>query len=127
ALPPRRSSDLYVSTSQHEGFGLVFLEAMAAGLPIVCYDHGGQRDFLEDGRTGFVLALNDLDGFVGRCRELLASPERRQAIGDRNRELAEQSFTGRCARRYEALFERVARQAGRAAEPAMPPEATGAP
>ncbi len=121
------SADVYVSTSQHEGFGLVFLEAMAAGLPIVCYDHGGQRDFLEDGRTGFVLALNDLDGFVGRCRELLASPERRQAIGDRNRELAEQFFIGRCARRYEALFERVVRQAGRAAEPAMPPEATGAP
>lgn len=49
--------DLYVSTSQHEGFGLVFLEAMASGLPIICYDQGGQMDFLRDQETGYLVSL----------------------------------------------------------------------
>jgi glycosyltransferase involved in cell wall biosynthesis len=49
------SADIFVSASQHEGFGLVFLEAMAYRLPIICFDHGGQTDFLNDGETGFVV------------------------------------------------------------------------
>src|SRR5688572_9926880 len=58
------AADLFASTSQHEGFGLVFLEAMAFGLPIVCYDHGGQTDYLANGSTGHVLRLNDLHAFA---------------------------------------------------------------
>ncbi len=54
-------TDLFVSTSQHEGFGLVYLEAMAYGLPIVCYDHGGRVDFLSTPATGAVIKLNDTE------------------------------------------------------------------
>jgi len=98
-------SDLYVSTSQHEGFGLVFLEAMAAGLPVVCYDRGGQVDFLETGETGAVVALNDRTAFVEQCRSLVAAPDRRAAIGATNRDRVERYFIDRCAGEYEALFE----------------------
>ena len=66
-------SDLYVSSSQHEGFGLVFLEGMAAGLPVVCYDHGGQTDFLEDGATGYLVPLNDREKLGNCIRELVIS------------------------------------------------------
>jgi glycosyltransferase involved in cell wall biosynthesis len=101
------AADVYVSTSQHEGFGLVFLEAMASGLPIVCYDRGGHTDFLADGETGGVVPLNALDAFVASCKALIESPERRAAVGRANRARAEVFFIDRCAERYEELFESV--------------------
>jgi len=100
-------SDLYVSTSQHEGFGLVFVEGMAAGLPVVCYDHGGQTDFLESGRTGYVVPLNDLEAFGQRCRELIDDQALRRRMGEENRRRAEPMFADQCAKQYEALFEQV--------------------
>jgi glycosyltransferase involved in cell wall biosynthesis len=100
-------ADLYVSTSQHEGFGLVFLEAMAHGLPIVCYDHGGQTDFLQSGINGAVLPLNDLDGFAGAVSEMMKDSVKRETIAARNRRDVEQYFIETCANRYEALFREV--------------------
>ncbi len=99
--------DVYVSASQHEGFGLVFLEAMASGLPVVCYGHGGQTDFLEDGRTGFLVPLNDQAAFAARCRQLIAQPALRRRMGADNRRAAPDWFIDRCAARYEALFQEI--------------------
>lgn len=98
-------SDIFVSTAQHEGFGLVFLEAMSFGLPVVCYDRGGQTDFLSSPETGEVIRLNDLPAFNSAVRSLREGPERRAAIGRHNLEKVENYFIERCAERYEELFE----------------------
>jgi glycosyltransferase involved in cell wall biosynthesis len=98
-------SDVFVSTAQHEGFGLVFLEAMSFGLPVVCYDRGGQIDFLSTPDTGHVIQLNDLQAFNGAVRALRDSPERCAAVGRHNLAKVEDFFIERCAARYEELFQ----------------------
>lgn len=101
------ASDLYVSTSQHEGFGLVFLEAMAQGVPIVCYDHGGQTDFLANGVNGVLSPLNDFDGFERAVRDLQSNALTRTSMSTRNRRDVEQYYIETCADRYEELFQGV--------------------
>lgn len=98
-------ADVFATTSQHEGFGLVFLEAMAFGLPILCYDRGGQTDFLTSGDTGFVVRLNDESEFARALTELHADRASRERFGRHNIDLVEQYFIDTCARRYEEVFE----------------------
>lgn len=118
-------ADIYASTSQHEGFGLVYVEAMAAGLPVVCYATGGQRDFLRDGATGFVVATNDRRTFTARCAELVRRPDRRAVIGRANQARARDYFIDRCAERYETLFESTLRAAADAEHRRTPPAPGG--
>jgi len=105
-----RMADIYVSTSQHEGFGIVYLEAMACGLPIVCYDYGGQTDFLTSDVNGFVVKLNDTGEFQRACQQLTANPELRERMARHNLEAVEDYYIDRCAGRYESLFETVIEQ-----------------
>lgn len=98
-------ADVFVSTSQHEGFGLVFLEAMAHGLPIVCYDRGGQTDFLATGQSGHVVPLNDRRTFCEALLALHADPIARRTYAARNLERVESFFIDACAARYEQVFE----------------------
>jgi glycosyltransferase involved in cell wall biosynthesis len=102
-----RMADIYVSTSQHEGFGLVFLEAMACGLPVICYNYGGQTDFLEDEKTGYLVALNDLDGFTYRSVTLMRDLKLRRKMGQKNLQKVEGLFIDNCAKLYEAIFDEV--------------------
>jgi glycosyltransferase involved in cell wall biosynthesis len=99
------AADIFVSSSQHEGFGLVFLEAMAFGLPVVCYDRGGQTDFLKSPTTGYVVKLNDLDAFTRAIVDLHDREALRLQIGAHNLREVEEFFINRCAERYEAVFE----------------------
>jgi glycosyltransferase involved in cell wall biosynthesis len=105
---------VFVSATQHEGFGLVFLEAMAFGLPIICYDHGGQTDFLVDGKTGYLVKLNDFERLTRSMVDLHDRPETRAAMADYNRELVENYFIENCARQYEAVFQTAVENHARA-------------
>lgn len=103
------AADIFISATQHEGFGLVFLEAMAYGLPIICYDHGGQTDFLADGETGHIVPLNDIDRFTRAVVNLHDRPQLRAMMAEHNRRLVEAYFIDKCAARYETVFQDVVR------------------
>ena len=98
------SSDIYVSTASHEGFGLAFLEAMESGLPIICYDNGGQVDFLENGKTGFLVKLGQKENFCRQLRELLTSPKLRKEMSAHNRKHVKQFYVRNGAERHLSIF-----------------------
>lgn len=72
-----------------EGFGLVFLEAAAAGRPAVAGNAGGQAEAVLDGRTGFVIDGTDPRQLLAVLRRLLANPTLRQQMGSAARQHAQ--------------------------------------
>jgi glycosyltransferase involved in cell wall biosynthesis len=64
----------FVHPAIYEPFGLVLLEAMAAGLPVVSLDGGGNRDIMVDGKNGFLIEENDAHIFVEKIHYLHSHP-----------------------------------------------------
>jgi glycosyltransferase involved in cell wall biosynthesis len=86
---------------------------MAYGLPVLCYDHGGQTDFLTTGRTGHVLHLNDFDAFTRAIVHMHDNSQRRREMGRYNLTAVEQFFIDGCGERYEATFHEAIEQRAR--------------
>ncbi|MDH3731879.1 MAG: glycosyltransferase family 4 protein [Gemmatimonadota bacterium] len=102
------TSNAFVSATLHEGFGLMFLEAMAVGRPVVCPDFGGHTDYLTDGVTGFVTPLGDNERLAAGIGRLASEPDLVRRMGESNRKLFYSRFGAHhCAQNYEALFEEV--------------------
>jgi len=66
-----------------EGLGIVYLEASAAGLPVIGGDSGGAPDAIEPGESGYVVPGRDLDALTGRLTALLADPAAAAAMGEK--------------------------------------------
>jgi len=79
---------------EQEGFGIVFVEAAAAGVPQVAGDSGGAAEAVLDGETGAVVASpNDVDAVVTAWRSILDNPDGAAEMGRRSRERAVSEFS----------------------------------
>lgn len=78
-----KQSSILVLTSISESFGLVLVEAMSCGLPVVAFDCPyGPNDIITNGKDGFLVKQNDVKGFAERLCSLMENPNLRQRIGE---------------------------------------------
>lgn len=70
------AADLLLLPSQEEAFGLAALEAMSCGVPVVATSVGGLPEVVQDGKSGFLLPVGDVNGMASAALTLLAHPAR---------------------------------------------------
>ena len=98
--------DIAVLASHEEGFSNAVLEAMAAGLPMVVTDVGGNAEAVVHGKTGLVVPPRDPVRLAEALLALARDGERRHAMGRAARRRAEEAFSlEACLARYEALYD----------------------
>lgn len=95
---------------QFEGFGLVFLEAGAYGLPVVATASGGVPDAVRDKVTGFLVAPNDVDALAHALAAIVEAPTLALRMGMENRRWSETFSWVRFAEQQGAVYESVLTQ-----------------
>lgn len=104
-------ANVFAHTSRWEGFGIVLLEAMLAGLPVVATRASAIPEIVVDGETGLLVEPGDVEGVARSLNELLGDSERARRLGAAGRERAHAEFsvarmTDRTIRVYESVLAR---------------------
>lgn len=81
-------ADLFVLPTLEDAFGVVVVEALSAGLPVICSPYAGAADYLRDGETGFIVDPADTRRLAERIGSLLSDPELREQLALRGRKLS---------------------------------------
>ncbi len=106
--PLLKAADVLLLPSETESFGLVALEAMASGVPVVASDVGGLPEVVEHGVTGFLAPVGDVDAMAGYCLRLLEDCGENSRYGQAARRRAAEHFDYRAIiPRYESIYERL--------------------
>lgn len=113
-LEPRawlERADVFAHTSRWEGFGLVLLEAMLAGLPIVATRVSAVPEIVVDGETGYLFDAGDAEGIAAAIGRLVDDPDRRRALGEAGLHRARTDFSvAQMTERTLAVYERAVRR-----------------
>lgn len=102
------SADVFALSSFEESFGLSALEAMSCGTPVVATRVGGVSEVVDDGVSGLLAGVDDMEGFAGKLRELLFDAARGERMGAAARRAAEERFgRDKVVALYEDLYRRL--------------------
>jgi len=95
------ASDIYVSSSAHESFGKVLIEAMAAGLPVVATATTGSKDIIQNNVNGFLVPIGDSEALARKTLYLLNNPDKAEKMGKKGRRIIKEKFN------YQKLVEEI--------------------
>jgi glycosyltransferase involved in cell wall biosynthesis len=88
-----RGASVFVLSSDEEGLGLVILEAMASGLPVLSTRSGGPEGLVVEGVTGYLTPVGDAHALAARMKWLLDDVVLRRSMGERARKMVEEKFS----------------------------------
>lgn len=94
-------SAVYCMPTKLEPFGVAFLEALAAGLPVVALRLGAAPDFVIDGKTGTLVEHGDIEGLAQALISLLGDPEKCQEYAENGRALVKEKYN------WDKVFEKI--------------------
>jgi N-acetyl-alpha-D-glucosaminyl L-malate synthase BshA len=107
-IPLLSAADLFLLPSAQESFGLAALEAMACEVPVVASNVGGLPEVIEDGRSGFLHSVDDVEGMADSGKRVLTDDELRRRVTVAARQRVVDHFcVDRVLPLYEACYERV--------------------
>ena len=98
-------SSIFVLTSLYEPFGLVIVEAMSCGLPVVTFEGDGPNAIVCDGKDGYIVADRNIQAFADRVCQLIEDKELRQKIGQTAIQSAQRYSAERIMPMWKELFE----------------------
>ncbi len=101
------AADIFAHPSQREGLGIAALEAMAAGLPLVTSDVQGIKDYVINGKTGFVTKPNDIQGYKNAILELISNANLRKMISENNKEFVKKYDISNAVKQVYAIIQEV--------------------
>ena len=105
AAPVFERAEVVVVPSFGEGFGMVALEAMERGRPVIACAVGGLPEIVSDGRTGLLVPTGDAEALAGAIRDVATDRARAAAMGAAGRARALEEFSQvRCTDRIEELY-----------------------
>lgn len=87
------AAEIFVLPSRSEGFSNAIVEAMAASLPVVATNVGGNAEAVRDGITGFIVPPEDPEALAAAIARLLADPAKASQMGSAGKALAAKEFT----------------------------------
>ncbi len=84
--------DVFVMTSFTEGISLTLLEAMNFELPVIATNTGGNPEVIDNGKSGFLVELNDDYGMANLLLKLKSAPDLRRQLGFQGKKIATEKF-----------------------------------
>lgn len=101
-------SSMIVMSSHYEGFPMVLVEAMACGLPAVCFDFKcGPRDIINEGENGLIVPDGDLEGLAEAMITLMKDDELRKRMGENAKAVVEKYSEEKVMSKWMKLYEEV--------------------
>jgi glycosyltransferase EpsD len=98
-------ADVAVSSSRQEGLPVNVMEAMATGLPLVVTDCRGNRDLVKDNENGYVVGIDDVDGFAEAVEKLYKSEKLRSDFGKNSLEYIKEYSLESVRSKMEKIYE----------------------